>query len=191
MNYCQNNSDHTLFFKHSRNKISILLVYINDMILTRDDLLEINMLNDKLSTYFEINRLRNLKYFISMEIAYSKYLLKETRTSDNKLKTTPIDPDRKLGQGEDSSLVDRGRYQRLIGKLIYLSHTQSDITYTVKLLSQFTHDLGEVHNVVARRVLYLKGTPSYNMLFQPQGHTNVEIFIDVDYVSSIVDRGFT
>ncbi|CAA6664730.1 unnamed protein product [Spirodela intermedia] len=136
MDYRQSNSDHTLFFKHSRNEISILLVYIDDMIFTRDDLLEIEMLNDKLSTCFKIKRLGNLKYFLGMEIVYSRCGI-----------FLPHPP------------VDRRRYQRLIGKLIYLSHTQPDITYTIGLLSQFMHDLREVHNAAARRVLfYLKGT---------------------------------
>ncbi|CAA7408712.1 unnamed protein product [Spirodela intermedia] len=203
MDYRQSNGDHTLFFKHFRNEISILLVYVDDMILTGDDLLKIEMLNDKLSACFKIKRLENLKYFLGIEIADSrcgiflsqlKYilnLLKQTETSGNKLATTPIDPDGKLVQGEDSPPVDRGRYQRLIGKLIYLSHTRPNITYTIRL-SQFIHDPREVHNAAARRVLlYLKGTPSYNLLFRPHGHTNVEIFIDVDYAGSIVDKRST
>ncbi|CAA7406579.1 unnamed protein product [Spirodela intermedia] len=176
MDYRQSNDGHILFFKHSRNKISILLVYVGDMILTRDDMLEIEMLNDKLFACFKIKRLENLKYF----------------SCDNTLATTPIKLDGKLGRSEDNPPVDRGRYQRLIGKLIYLSHTRPNITYVVKLLSQFIHDPREVHNAVARRVLlYLKGILDYGLLFQPHGHTNVKIFIDADYVGSIVERRFT
>ncbi|CAA6669615.1 unnamed protein product [Spirodela intermedia] len=170
MDYHQSNSGCTLFFKHSRNRISILLVYVDDMILTRDDLT-----------------------FLGMEIAYSRHdiflsqlkytldLLKEIRTNDSKPATTPIDLDGKLG-----------RYHKLIGKLIYLSHTRLNITYVIKLLSQFIHDPREVYTVVARRVLlYLKGTPDYDMLFQPHGHTNVKIFTNADYAGSIIDRQFT
>ncbi|CAA6675540.1 unnamed protein product [Spirodela intermedia] len=148
-----------------KRKNQHFVFYVDDMILTGDDLLKIEMLNDKLSACFKIKRLENLKYFLGIEIADSRC--------------------------EDSPPVDRGRYQRLIGKLIYLSHTRPNITYTIRL-SQFIHDPREVHNAAARRVLlYLKGTPSYNLLFRPHGHTNVEIFIDVDYAGSIVDKRST
>lgn len=46
---------------------------------------------------------------------------------------TPIDPTCKLGLLRESKSVDRERYQKLIGKLIYLSHPRPDITYSVML----------------------------------------------------------
>ena len=36
---------------------------------------------------------------------------------------TPIDPNRNLCDSQSEELVDIGQYQRLVGKLIYLSHT--------------------------------------------------------------------
>lgn len=118
-------------------------------------------MNEKLYACFEIKRLGKLKYFLGMKTSYSKYViflsllkyileLKETRTSGGKLTITPIDPYKKLGWCEDIQLIDRGRYYRLFGTLIYLLHTRLDITYTVGLLSQFMHDPREEHNVEAR-----------------------------------------
>lgn len=72
MTYHESNSDHTLSFKHTKNIISILLVYVIDMTLIIDDLLEIEALNENLSTCFEIKRLRKLNYFLGMRIAYSR-----------------------------------------------------------------------------------------------------------------------
>ena len=45
---------------------------------------------------------------------------------------TTIDPNLKL-------LKDKERYQRLVGRLIYLSHTHFDIVYVVSMASQFMH----------------------------------------------------
>jgi hypothetical protein len=33
----QSNSDHTLFIKHKGNKVTVLIVYADDMIITGDD----------------------------------------------------------------------------------------------------------------------------------------------------------
>ncbi|KAG6481043.1 hypothetical protein ZIOFF_057635 [Zingiber officinale] len=43
-----------------------------------------------------------------------------------------MDSTKKLNRSEEGMPVDKGRYQRLVGKLIYLSHTRSDIAYSSK-----------------------------------------------------------
>ncbi|GJR18124.1 UBN2 domain-containing protein [Tanacetum coccineum] len=50
--------------------------------------------------------------------------------------------------------------KRLIGKLIYLTHTMPDIAYSVHCLSQFMHKPLKSHTKFALKVLkYLKGSP--------------------------------
>ena len=57
-------------------------------------------------------------------------LLKETDKMVCKVVATPINPNLKLGLAEEDVAVDREMYQRLMGRLIYLSHTIPDIAYT-------------------------------------------------------------
>ncbi|RVW89546.1 Retrovirus-related Pol polyprotein from transposon TNT 1-94 [Vitis vinifera] len=44
---------------------------------------------------------------------------------------TPMDSQKKLGIEKESTPVDRGRYQRLVGRLIYLSHTRPDVGFAM------------------------------------------------------------
>ena len=37
--------------------------------------------------------------------------------------------------------VDKGRYQRLVGRLMYLAHTRPDLAYALSIVSQFMHNL--------------------------------------------------
>ena len=53
----QSNSDHTLFLKHQVGKITALIVYVDDMIITGDDVEEISKLQEQLSTEFEMKNL--------------------------------------------------------------------------------------------------------------------------------------
>lgn len=46
----QSNLDHTLFLKHHLEKVTALIVYIDDMIITGDDAEEISRLQEQLST---------------------------------------------------------------------------------------------------------------------------------------------
>ena len=54
---------------------------------------------------------------------YILVLLKETSMSDCKPSETLMEPNLKLGDSDKKVLVDTTRYQKLVGKLIYLSHT--------------------------------------------------------------------
>ena len=71
--YTQWQSDHTLFVKFStRGKVAILIVYVDDKILTRDYDEEKVSLKNLLAKEFEIKDLGHLKYILGMEVAQSK-----------------------------------------------------------------------------------------------------------------------
>ena len=71
MGYKQCNGDHTVFYRHNRGLKTILVVYVDDMIITGDDCLEISRLKQNLSKEFEVKDLGQLKYFLGIEIARS------------------------------------------------------------------------------------------------------------------------
>lgn len=109
----QSNSDHTLFLKHRLGKITALIVYVDDMIITGDDVEEISRLQDQLSTEFEMKNLGGLKYFLGIEVARSrqgiflsqrKYildLLAEVGLLECKPADIPIVQNHKLGEYVD------------------------------------------------------------------------------------------
>ncbi|MDD0148486.1 reverse transcriptase domain-containing protein, partial [Shigella flexneri] len=66
--YRQNNSDHTLFIKRKNGKITALIVYVDDMIVTGDDPKEMNEFQKYLSKEFEMKDLGQLKYFLGIEV---------------------------------------------------------------------------------------------------------------------------
>ena len=71
--YKQSNSYHTLFLKHKRGKITVLIIYVDDMVVTGDDHEEISSLQQYLASEFEMKQLRDLKYFLGIEVARSKH----------------------------------------------------------------------------------------------------------------------
>lgn len=71
---------------------------------------------------------------------YTLDLFKEIGMTGCKLAETPKDPSHRLGVKLKGVPIDKERYQWLVGRLIYLSHTQPDIVYVVSIVSQFmTH----------------------------------------------------
>ena len=70
--YKQSNSDCTLFLKYNREKITALLVYVDDMIVNENDLEERKALQNHLTREFEMKDLGPLKYFLRIEVLRSK-----------------------------------------------------------------------------------------------------------------------
>lgn len=65
--YQQGQSDHTMFFRHNKDvKKTILIIYINDIILTKNNLKVIERLK-KTSTEFEIKDLEQMLYFLGQK----------------------------------------------------------------------------------------------------------------------------
>ena len=195
---------HTLFYRHKDGKSTILIVYVDDIILPGNDTMEMTRLKSRLATEFEIKDLGPLRYFLGMEVARNKKgisvtqrkyvldLLKETGMLGCKPVDTPIDSIPKTGGNKDGIPVDTGRYQRLVGKLIYLSHTRPDIAFAVSVVSQHMHAPCEEHmEVVLRIVKYLKGSPGKGLFFNKHETRSIEGFTDADWAGSVEDRRST
>ncbi|XP_049346452.1 uncharacterized mitochondrial protein AtMg00810-like [Solanum verrucosum] len=102
--------------------------------------------------------LGDLKYFLGIEIMRSKAgillnqrkyvfeLISDTGLSGAKPVTTHLEANTKLttmqydkliGLNDDPLFKDITGYQRLVGRLIYLTITRPDISFVVQVLSQF------------------------------------------------------
>ncbi|BBN70342.1 hypothetical protein Prudu_1459S001500 [Prunus dulcis] len=138
-----------------------------------------NELRKRLASEFEMKYLGSLKYFLGME--YVMDLLADTEMFDCKPADTPTVENHKLE-----------RYQRLVGRLIYLSLTHPDIAYAISVASQFMHSPSEDHMVVVMHILsYLKFAPGRGLLFKKNGHLDLEGYTGVDYARNITDRRST
>ena len=61
--YLQSNANHTLFLKCQIKKVMALIIYVIDMIIIRNDEMEISKLKDRLVVEFEMTNIGSLKYF--------------------------------------------------------------------------------------------------------------------------------
>ena len=148
---CQSNEKHRIQIKSGRpyivhqtfkfRRVTTILVYVDNIIVTGNYEKERQTLRQCLTKKLEIKELGRLKYFLGIEVAHifqQKYvtnLLKEIGKLACKPTSTPIDPNHKLGEAKEDVAIDKGMYQRLVGRLIYLSHTKPDIAYVVSVIN--------------------------------------------------------
>lgn len=180
-----------------------MIVYVDDIIITGDDVDAINNLKRLLQSEFKVKDLGKLQYFLGIEIARSKDgifisqrkyildLLQETGKLGCRPATTPMEKNWKEKLTEEDPPTNRERYQRIVGKLIYLSLTRPDIAYSVSQVSQFMHAPTIRHqNAVDQILRYLKGTPGKGMLYKKTENRKIEGFTDANWSDSKSTTGY-
>jgi hypothetical protein len=128
----------------------ILELYVDDIIITGDDSIEMSQLK-RLGKEFEVKNLGQLRYFLGIEIVWSpkgivlsqrKYvldLLSDMGMLGCRVASTPIEQNHQLC-AQSGDPINRESYQRLVGRLIYLCHTRPHISYVVSVVSRYMHD---------------------------------------------------
>ncbi|XP_013615380.1 PREDICTED: uncharacterized mitochondrial protein AtMg00810-like [Brassica oleracea var. oleracea] len=189
--------DHTLFTLTGPSGIIVIVVYVDDLIITGSDKAGIKATKEFLKSVFDIKDLGEMKYFLGIEICRSKEglfmsqrkytmdMLKETDVLGGKIAKTPLEEGYKVlreGEVEEKQLFEDPKlYRKMVGKLIYLTITRPDICFAVNQMSQHMQ-APKVHHwkMVDRILRYLSGTPGQGVWMGCNGSTEVVGYCDAD-----------
>lgn len=150
-------ADSSLFVKANGGKLAIVLVYVDDLIITGDDVEEIFRTKENLSVRFEMKELGQLKHLLGLEVdrtnegiflcqqKYAKDLLKKFGMLECKPISTPMEPNAKMCEHEGKDLKDATMYRQLVGSLLYLTLTRPDISYAVGVMSRYMQNPKKPH----------------------------------------------
>nr|XP_018633455.1 uncharacterized mitochondrial protein AtMg00810-like [Nicotiana tomentosiformis] len=97
---------------------------------------------------------------------------------------SPLELTPKLKAVEGEVLPSPEKYMRLIGKLLFLTHTRPGICFGVQHLSQFLHTPRIPHMVAALHLLwYLKGTLEFGLFYSNNLDFSVKDYTDNDWAA--------
>ncbi|WVZ17902.1 hypothetical protein V8G54_010884 [Vigna mungo] len=149
-------TDHSLFTQHSSDSFIALLVYVEDIVPTGDNMHVI---------IIQGLVLKQRKYCLEILAKFGLTGCKPTNS--------PSNPTVKLKDDEGDFVSDPIAYRRLIGKLQYLTNTRPDISFVVQQVTQFMSKPRQSHLYAAFRILkYLKGCPNLG-LFYPSSNPHI------------------
>ncbi|WMV28790.1 hypothetical protein MTR67_022175 [Solanum verrucosum] len=150
--FTQSAHDYSLFTLKKNEGLVIVLVYVDDQLITGKNDQMITEAKENLHQQFKLKHLGELRYFLGIEVLRSskrvvlnqrKYVLeliadagltgaKPTMTPlESNLRLTSVEYDLVNGVTRDEVLHDITAYQRLVGKLLYANITRPDISYAV------------------------------------------------------------
>ena len=163
--FYQSPNDRSLFVRSTRQGCTLLLLYVDDMIITGNDAHGIIALKSYLMHHFKMKDLGHLTYFLGLEIShtqsgininqkkYAEDLLSLAHLIDSRILDTPMELNSKLHKDEGNHLPNPTIYKKLVGSLIYLTMTRPDISYAVHIVSQFVGNPYKLHLTAVHRIL--------------------------------------
>ena len=185
--------DFALFLYYTDKGTILLLLYVDDMIITGDDFSGIQELKVFLSRQFEMKDLGHLSYFLGLEITHStdglyitqaKYaskLLSRAGLTDSKIVDTLVELNAHLTPTGGKPLSNPSFYRRLVGSLVYLTVTRPDISYAVHQVSQHLSAPRSTHYAAVLHILrYLKGTLFHGLFYSAQSPLVLCAFSNAD-----------
>ncbi|XP_017187728.2 uncharacterized mitochondrial protein AtMg00810-like [Malus sylvestris] len=188
--------DYSLFVFNQRGVYLILLIYVDDILLTGNNDKQMQWLIEKLGTLFSMKDLGPLSYFLGVEVTYSgenmhltqsKYaldLLERTKFTAVKPVSTHVPAGQKLSQYVVEPYSNPEQYRTVIGALQYLTITIPDLSYAVNQVCQFMHMPRTTHWTAVKRILrYLKATHDHGLVYKP-GDVRLNAFSDADYAGN-------
>ncbi|KAA0026173.1 Retrovirus-related Pol polyprotein from transposon TNT 1-94 [Cucumis melo var. makuwa] len=196
--------DTALFTRHTPQGIVLVLLYVDDMIITSNDPQVISDLQHYLGQHFEMKDLGSLNYFLGLEISrrsdgyllsqakYASDLLARSGITNSNTASTPLDPNVHLTPYDGVPLEDVSLYRQLVGSLIYLTVTRPDIAYAIHIVSQFMAAPRTIHFTVVLRILrYVKGTFGHGLQFSSQSSLVLSGYSDANWAEDPTDRRST
>lgn len=194
--YEQSKNDYSLFIKHNGSLMTIVAVYVDDIIVTGDDLQETESLKAHLDKVFSIKDLGILHYFLGLEVGYvqegillsqkkfASDLLKDCNLNISQPAVTPLPLHLKLTATDGCLLDDPEHYRSLVGKLNYLTNTRPDLSYVVQTLSQFLHCPRAPHlEALTHTLRYVAQSVGQGILLKASNSLTVQAFSDSDWAS--------
>ncbi|KAL2230795.1 UNVERIFIED_CONTAM: Retrovirus-related Pol polyprotein from transposon RE2 [Sesamum indicum] len=188
--------DHYLFIKDTPSGPLVLLVYVDDILLTGPSISTIQAVKTYLHNLFTIKYIGDARYFLGLEIArcsdglyisQTKYvidIIRDIGLCKSRPASTPFPQGLRLQSTSDDLLPRPDSYRLLVDRLLYLGFTRPDISHSVQQLSQFLTHPCESHWQAALHVVRnLKSCPSKSLFFPSQSSLTLKAYCDADWAT--------
>ncbi|XP_066365373.1 uncharacterized mitochondrial protein AtMg00810-like [Miscanthus floridulus] len=193
LGFVEAKSDTSLFIFRRGSATALLLLYVDDIVLTASSGSLLRQIIGALQHEFAMTDMGPLHHFLGISVTrstgglflsqrqYSQDILERAGMSECKPCSTPVDVHSKLS-ADGPPVTDPTQYRSLAGALQYLTFTRPDIAFAVQQVCLFMHDPREPHLAALKRILrYLRGTLSLGLTMRRSSPTELVVYTDADW----------
>jgi hypothetical protein len=109
---------------------------------------------------------------------YAKNLVKKFGLESAKQVSTPMSTTLKLTKDENGVKVDTTLYRSMIGSLLYLTASHTDICYSVGICARYQSNPMESHVSVVKRIIqYVNSTLDYGIWYSKDTNSNLHVLV--------------
>jgi hypothetical protein len=159
-----------MYVKRVGNDIILLVIYVDDIIITSIEESAIKQIESNMNKTFDMTGLGLLHYCLGVEVwrigsfifvsqtKYAMTLLDRFIMTDCKISSTLVVKGIKFLAKTISKSINESVYRKLVGSLIYLTITRPDLSFVMRFISIFMTSPKVEHWNAAKQVLrYVKG----------------------------------
>jgi hypothetical protein len=137
--YVMGSVDKTLFTLNHGTDFLLIQIYVDDIIFGVSSHTLVSRFQEMIESEFQMSMMRELTFFLGIQVKqtkqgtfvhqakYTKDLMKKFNMAELKPVSTVMNSVASLGRDEDGEPVDQREYMSMIGSLLYLTTTRSDI----------------------------------------------------------------
>ncbi|PKU74273.1 Retrovirus-related Pol polyprotein from transposon TNT 1-94 [Dendrobium catenatum] len=201
--FSHSQADPSLLIFHEGITHIYLLVYVDDILLTGNNVQAMTELVAKLKEKFTMKQLGAANHFLGIKIDHfhDKYFLSQTSYAKSIIQMAGLPKCNPVAnpsitkitalKSEDPPLFDALTYRRIIGSLQYLTLTRPDIAYAVNMLSQHMHCPEPIHTVMLKKLLrYIQGSLDFGLPIT-KSTLLLRTYSDADWASDPATRRST
>ncbi|KAI3746902.1 hypothetical protein L6452_09344 [Arctium lappa] len=196
--------DTTLFLKKQGDDMILIQIYVDDIIFGSTNPKFCKKNSRIMESRFEMSMMGELNFFLGLQVKQlpegilinqSKYIrdiLKKFNMTDSSVMKTPMATGTLLDADLSGKSVDQKVYRSMIGSLLYLTASRSDIMFATCFCARYQDNPKESHLVAIKRILrYLKGTTELGLWYPKGSSFDLTAYTDVDHAGCKLDRKST
>jgi hypothetical protein len=199
--FARGQANWTFFIRNQGTHKLIAQIYVDDIIFgaTLDSLA--HEFSNEMKQEFEMSMIGELNYFLGLQVKqnaegifisqskYAKDLVKQLGLDGKNHSWTSMSTSVKISSDLTGKPVDPSLYRNMIGSLLYLTASRSDIAFSVGVCARFQANPKESHPTAVKRIIrYVNDTLLYGIWYSRETNLVVVGYSDVDWARNSDDR---
>ncbi|GJW06059.1 retrotransposon protein, putative, ty1-copia subclass [Tanacetum coccineum] len=203
--FAQNLDEPCVYQKASESNVIFLILYVDDIILMRNHIPNLQSIKDYLGKCFAMKDLGEATFILGIKIyrdrskrltglgqnAYMDKILKRYRMDNSKRGHIPMQERLDLNKTQGASTPEEVKrmqnvpYASVVGSIMYVVRcTRQDVAFTQNITSRFQQNPGECHWTAVKNILkYLRNTKDMFLVYggNPEAELRVDCYCDAGF----------